>query len=210
MKISAINARGVSSRRLIRLISSVMIVVGFAALGYVASVIVSARYFQETEAAKFTKAAKLETLSAVPKINGTPRIVADGDVVGMIEIDSVGVRAVIVQGDSSGTLRRAVGHVPETALPGEAGNVALAAHRDTLFRPLRKIKTGDLIDIRTETGVIQYRVRSTEIVPPSDVDVLESRGRNELTLITCYPFYYVGHAPDRFVVHAEESVPSRK
>ncbi len=210
MKTRTINSRGVFARRLIRLISSMMIVAGFAALGYVGYVIVSARYFQETEAAKFTKAAKLETLSPVPKSNRTPRIVANGDVIGVIAIDSVGVRAVVVQGDSSDALRRAVGHVPETPLPGEAGNVALAAHRDTIFRPLRKVKAGDLVDFRTDTGVIQYRVRSTQIVPSSDVGILESRGRNELTLITCYPFYYVGHAPDRFVVRAEETVPSRK
>ena len=210
MKTRAINSRGVFAGRLIRLISSVMIVAGFAALGYVAYLIVSERYFQETEAAKFSQPAKVGPVSPVGKINRTPRTVPDGDVIGIIEIDSVGVRAVVVQGDSSDILRRAVGHVPGTPLPGEPGNVALAAHRDTLFRPLRKIKAGDLVDLRMDTGMIQYRVRSTEIVHPSDVGILESRGRNELTLITCYPFYYVGHAPDRFVVRAEETVPHPK
>lgn len=190
--------------RLIHVVSFVMIIAGFATLAYVAYVIVSARYFQETEAATFTGAASTAPVSPVSKIDRTRAAVAEGSILGTIEIDSVGVRAIIVQGDSGGILRRAVGHVPGTPLPGEGGNVALAGHRDTLFRPLRKIKTGDLIALRTATGVIQYRVQSTEIVPPSNVGVLESRGRNELTLITCYPFYYVGRAPDRFVVRADE------
>lgn len=204
MKAHAVNSHGAITRRLIRLISSVMIVAGLSAFGYVAYVLVSARHFQETEAAKFSQPAKVEPVSPTPKIDHGPHPVADGDVIGMIAIASVGVRAVVVQGDSSDILRRAVGHVPGTPLPGEAGNVALAAHRDTIFRPLRNIKAGDLIDFRTATEVIQYRVRSTTIVAPSDVSVLDSRGRNELTLITCYPFYYVGHAPDRFVVEARE------
>jgi len=204
MTTNAANTRGVFARPLIRVISSVMIMAGLAALAYVTYVTVSARYFQDTEAAKFSISAKTQAVSPAPKIDRRRRIVVDGDVIGMLEIDSVGLRAVVVQGDSSNVLRRAVGHVPGTPLPGEPGNVALAAHRDTIFRPLRKIKAGDLVDLRTETSVIQYRVRSIQIVPPSDVGVLESRGRDELTLITCYPFYYVGHAPDRFVVRASE------
>jgi sortase A len=201
---------GAFARRLIRLISSALIVGGFAALAYVAYVGASARYFQKTEAAKFSKSANAGPVSPTPTVVRRPMKVSDGDVIGMIEIQSVGIRAVVLQGDSSNVLRRAVGHVPTTPLPGEPGNIALAAHRDTIFRPLQKIKTGDEIDLRTATGVVQYRVRSTAIVGPSDVRVLESRGRNELTLVTCYPFYYVGNAPERFVVRAEETVPFLK
>lgn len=201
---------GAFGRRLIRLISSAVIVSGFAALAYVVYVGVSARYFQETEAAKFSMSATAGPASPTPRIVRTPTKISDGDVIGMIEIQSVGIRSVVVQGDSNAILRRAVGHIPGTLLPGEAGNVALAAHRDTIFRPLQKIKTGDEIDLRTAGGVLQYRVRSTAIVGPSDVRVLEYSGRNELTLVTCYPFYLVGHAPDRFVVQAEETVPLQK
>lgn len=202
--------RGAFAHHLIRLISSVVIVSGFVALAYVAYVSVSARYFQVTEAAKFSTSANAGPVSPTPTNVRTPMKISDGDVIGMIEIQSVGIRAVVVQGDSSAILRRAVGHIPGTPLPGEAGNVALAAHRDTIFRPLQKIKAGDEIDLRTAAGVLQYRVRSTEIVGPNDVRVLESRGRNELTLVTCYPFYLVGHAPDRFVVQAEETAPLQK
>lgn len=210
MKSCAIHARGVFAHRLIHIMSSLMIMAGCAALGYVAYMAVSARYFQETEAAKFAKPAKMEDVSPTSKSVPKTGLAAEGEVIGMIEIDSVGVRAVVVQGDSTKVLRRAVGHVPGTPMPGEAGNVALAAHRDTIFRPLRNIKPGDVVDLRTQGGVIQYRVRSTEIVPPSDVSVLQSHGRDELTLITCYPFYYVGHAPNRFIVRAEESAPPPK
>jgi sortase A len=206
MKTSA-TTRGAFAGRLLRLISSAMIVAGFAALAYVGYVIVNARHFQQTEAAKFSMPQKAEAMWSVPKV-GQRLPVADGDVLGMIKIPSIGVRAVIVQGDSSALLRRAVGHVPGTPLPGEPGNVALAAHRDTIFRPLRNIKAGDRIDLITASGVIQYRVRSTEIVRPSDTGVLSSHGRNELTLVTCYPFYYVGHAPDRFIVRAGQVMDS--
>jgi sortase A len=193
--------------RLIRLIASCLIVAGFAALGYVAYVLVSARHFQKVEAAKFSSPAATTPNFILPKHAGKPHV-ANGSVLGTIEIHSVGVRAVVLQGDSSDVLRRGVGHVPSTPLPGEAGNVALAAHRDTIFRPLRNIKAGDLVVLRTNRGSVEYRVRSTEIVPPDDIGVLDSRGANELTLITCYPFYYVGHAPDRFIVRASEVDPA--
>lgn len=208
MKMSAANTRSAFARRLLRALASAMIVAGFAALAYVACVMVNARYFQETEVAKFAAHALAKPIAPLPKMPRESPIVPDGDVIGTIEIASVGLRSVVVQGDSSGNLRRAVGHVSGTPLPGEAGNIALAGHRDTIFRPLRNIKAGDLITLQTASSVIQYRVRSTEIVPPTDLGVLQSRGRNELTLITCYPFYYVGRAPNRFIVRAQQAVPS--
>jgi sortase A len=110
----------------------------------------------------------------------------------------------VVQGDSPSILQRAVGHLPGTALPGEAGNVALAGHRDTFFRPLRDIRSGDAITFKTLDGAFRYHVESTTVVPPSDVSSLRSLGGRTLTLITCFPFYYVGAAPDRFIVRARE------
>ena len=108
MTTNAANTRGVFARPLIRVISSVMIMAGLAALAYVTYVTVSARYFQDTEAAKFSISAKTQAVSPAPKIDRRRRIVVDGDVIGMLEIDSVGLRAVVVQGDSSNVLRRAV------------------------------------------------------------------------------------------------------
>ena len=96
----------------------------------------------------------------------------------------------------------AIGHVPGTALPGQQANVGVAGHRDTLFRGLRDIKTNDLIEFETLAGKYSYRVGSTEIVKPDDVSVLQAGSSPELTLVTCYPFNYVGSAPDRFIVKA--------
>jgi sortase A len=195
------NSRSVRTSRLLRWISSLLLFAGSAALAYASYVVVSAWYFQVTEAAKF------DALAVRPTLRPAPRAVVHGSVIGMLEIPRLSISAIVVQGDSNDVLSHAVGHIPGTPLPGQPGNVALAGHRDTIFRPLRKITAGDVIELRTDAGAIRYRVSSTKIVPPSDVAVLESRGQNELTLVTCYPFYYVGHAPDRFIVTASEVAP---
>jgi sortase A len=124
---------------------------------------------------------------------------------GRLRIPRLNVTAMVREGADSATLRRAVGHIPGTALPGHAGNVALAGHRDTFFRALRNIKKDDTIDFETESGTYQYVVESTKIVAPRDVGVLAASRDKSLTLVTCYPFYYVGSAPKRFIVRATEA-----
>jgi sortase A len=178
--------------------SSLLLLAGVGALAYVAYVVASARYYQAREASRFERTLP-DTTSHLQ-----PRVVTEGEVVGEIEVARLGLNAIVVQGDSDDVLRHAVGHIPETALPGQSGNIALAGHRDTLFRPLRDIQVGDTITLKTRAGNHTYRVDATGVVPPTDVDVLQSRGVNELTLITCFPFHYIGHAPNRFVVHARE------
>jgi sortase A len=128
----------------------------------------------------------------------------DGGAIGEIRIPRLGLTAIVVQGDSAAVLRRAVGHLADTALPGEPGNVVLAGHRDTFFRPLRGVRAGDAITLRTRDGDFEYRVESTAVVPPSDVRALQPTGGRTLTFITCFPFSYVGSAPDRFIVRARE------
>ena len=123
--------------------------------------------------------------------------------IGRIDIPRLGVSAIVRKGVDDRTLRRAVGHVPETALPGEAGNVALAGHRDTFFGPLRRVREGDRIRLRTPDGDFNYVVRESRIVEPTDLSVLAPTSGATLTLITCYPFNYVGPAPQRFIVRAE-------
>jgi sortase A len=125
-----------------------------------------------------------------------------GSAIGRIEIPRLGVAAVVRAGSDSRTLRLAVGHIPGTAFPGEPDNVGLAGHRDTLFRQLRNIAADDLIRIATPEGTYTYRVERTNIVDPKDVWVLDPTDHGVLTLVTCYPFSYVGSAPQRFVVRA--------
>lgn len=185
-------------------LSLLLLLAGGVALGYVAYVVMGAQFFQAHESRK---------LQHTPVERGfglKPRIVTEGDVIGQIEVPRLGLSAIVVQGDTDDVLRRAVGHVPETALPGQTGNIALAGHRDTIFRPLRDIRVGDTIRLKTPTGDHAYRVDLTEVVSPTDIEVLQSRDENELTLITCFPFHYIGHAPNRFIVRAEETQPRRK
>jgi sortase A len=129
----------------------------------------------------------------------------DGGLVGRLEIPRLGLSVMVVEGDNSADLKRAVGHIPGTALPGEPGNVGIAGHRDTLFRPLRSIQRNDLIRLSTLEGDYGYRVVSTSVVGPEDVQVLSPTGKEALTMVTCFPFYYIGPAPKRFIVRAERS-----
>jgi sortase A len=132
-----------------------------------------------------------------------PARLAAGDIVGRVVIPRVGVSAIVREGDDTQVLRRAVGHIPGTALPGQKGNAALAGHRDTFFRGLRNIRNGDEIVLTTPAGDLHYVVQTTRVVDPSEVSVLAPTPAPVLTLVTCYPFNYIGAAPRRFIVHAE-------
>lgn len=128
--------------------------------------------------------------------------VVDPTVFGRIEIPRIGVKAIVREGADEKTLARAVGLIPGGARPGQAGNIILAGHRDTFFRPLRDIRVDDRIRIVGRTEVFDYRVDSIRIVAPEETSVLASRGHEELTLVTCFPFRFIGPAPDRFIVSA--------
>jgi sortase A len=136
--------------------------------------------------------------SSAPPVPVAP----EGSVLGRIEVRRVGISALILEGVAGSTLRRGVGHVAGTALPRWAGNVGLAGHRDTVFRGLKDIRKGDLVALETMEGTFRYAVDWTQVVEPRDVGVLAASDRPELTLVTCYPFFYVGPAPHRFVVRA--------
>jgi sortase A len=117
------------------------------------------------------------------------------------------LQAIVREGTDAITLERSVGHVPYTALPGEPGNVAIAAHRDTFFRGLGQIRPDDVITFSTLTGRYRYQVEYTRVVSPKDVSVIGHTPDSELTLITCYPFHYIGAAPNRFIVRAKQIGP---
>jgi len=126
---------------------------------------------------------------------------------GRIEIPRIGISAIIAEGTDDATLKRAVGHIPSTAQPGQGGNVGLAAHRDGLFRGLGGVRKNDLIRIVTPQGSFSYRVAYGIVAGPHRVDLLDSTAVRSLTLITCYPFHWIGHAPKRFVVRAVQFEP---
>jgi len=122
---------------------------------------------------------------------------------GFLEIPRIGLSEAFAEGDDTGTLDKAIGHLADTPLPWETGNSAFAGHRDQHFRPLKKIRIGDEIRLVTPRGALSYVVTQTFIVNPDEVWVLAPTRGRELTLITCYPFSFIGHAPQRFVVKAE-------
>ena len=148
------------------------------------------------------------TNSLTPRysVKGAQARVRTGSLVGKIEIHRLGISAIVKEGVDGRTLGLAVGHIPSTALPGETGNIGVAAHRDTLFRNLKDVRQNDEITLTTMAGTYEYRVVSFRVVNPSDVFVLSSSEEKILTLVTCYPFYFVGNAPKRFVVRAVQVV----
>lgn len=120
-----------------------------------------------------------------------------------LEASSVALTATVLEGTDDATLRRGAGHIEGTPFPGGTGNVGIAGHRDTVFRPVRHLKLGDRILLTTADRVLEYRISETKIVNPADVHVLDPMGRPMLTLVTCFPFNFIGNAPQRFIVHAE-------
>jgi sortase A len=211
--------------------------VGFVMLAYAGGTIAYAELYQRYQSWKFehqigrlelTKAATDERLRMQAPLEAQARqraasrldvtietVVAEsadlseGDVIGKLEIPQIGISVMVFHGVKEQTLRAGAGHVPGTPLPGADGNSAIAAHRDTFFRKLKWIRAGDRIQFLTVRGTAQYVVDSTEIVEPAATQVMESRGRPELTLISCYPFYFVGAAPHRFIVHATRTTGTR-
>jgi sortase A len=133
-----------------------------------------------------------------------PRALRRGDVIGELEIPRLHLSVAVFEGDDAGILRLGAGHIPDTALPLGSGNIGIAAHRDTYFRPLRLIRVNDVIAVKTPAGESRYAVTEMKIVRPSDIGVLARAPGRDLTLVTCYPFYYVGSAPERFIVHARK------
>jgi sortase A len=133
-----------------------------------------------------------------------PSSVRRGDVIGELEIPRLQVSVMVFEGDDEGILNEGAGHIPGTALQSGSGNIGIAAHRDTYFRPLRLVHANDVIALKTPAGIARYAVTETKIVQPSDVGVLAGAPGRDLTLVTCYPFYYVGNAPERFIVHARD------
>jgi sortase A len=194
---------------MLKLLEGILLVVAIACLGYYGYVSAETMLYQaqENRALDELLLRKTTTAAGSPGDASAPRkrVVAPGDTVGRIEIPRLAVSAIIKAGTDARTLQLAVGHIPGTAFPGDGGNVGLAAHRDTFFRRLRDIQSDDEIRVTTPDGSYTYRVARTDVVEPHDVWVLDPTDHPALTLVTCYPFNYVGSAPQRFIVRAQRT-----
>ncbi len=210
------------SQSYLRTSRCVFFVIGIFALGYCSYVLLDAKIYQVYQARRFqqelrdsqasnTKGEPVHTSPLPPLEAAIPASTESRGIssptrspLGRIEISTIGLSAMILEGINERTLRRAVGHIPGTPLPGQPGNVALAGHRDTFFRALQNIRVDDEITLETLSGVYSYRVDSTEVVDPRETRVLDNSDDEILTLVTCYPFSFVGPAPKRFVVRAHK------
>lgn len=146
---------------------------------------------------------RMRNQPATDEAHTAPASLPIGEPIGTLEIARVGLSGVVIEGDEDSVLDRAIGHLPDTPLPWHTGNSALAAHRDTLFRPLKGVRLGDILRLRTPHGDFEYLVRDIQIVEPDALWVLDPTPVPMLTLISCWPFNYIGHAPERFIVRAE-------
>jgi len=201
-------------RQILKWAQRVLNVCAVLLLGYVGFALVDSWIFQRRESGDLDRLLRDRRAASErgpqpessPAPKAAPAAAADG-LIGRIEIPRLLLSAVVFEGVDKTTLRRGVGHIPGTALPGRPGNVGLAGHRDTFFRTLKDVRVKDEIQLSTLGGDFRYEVVSLRVVEPDNVGVLAPSGQNVLTLVTCYPFYYVGPAPQRWIVRATQASP---
>src|SRR4030095_2824733 len=192
------------------------LVLGLLLLALWSKTFLEERGFQSAESRKLEAALReaaadpsggaLSNAAFVGQPASTPpqHAIEQGEVLGRVDIPRIGITAIVAQGSDAKTLRRAVGHITSTALPAGPGNCALAGHRDTFLRGLGAVRVNDVIRIVTLERTFTYQVEWSAVVEPRRVDVLDPTTDRSLTLVTCYPFEFVGHAPQRFVVRARQ------
>jgi len=184
----------------------VLLICGVLALAYVGFTLADAWSYQKNAGLRLD-----EQIHAQEAHQAVSRpVVKEGDSIGRIEIPKIGLSAIVLEGATWKTLRRGAGHIEGTAFPGETGNIGIAGHRDTFFRGLKDIRANDEIQIQTSSGVVRYEVDWIQITNPADVAVISPSAGFALTLVTCYPFHYIGAAPERYIVHAHGKTPLAK
>jgi len=182
----------------------VLLCLGAATAAWCAAVWLEAQYTQRFAMPRSSVRALPGDAGAMPRgTSGRGATVEIGTVVARLDAPSINLSTAVLEGSDDDILNRAAGHIEETALPGERGNVGIAGHRDTIFRPVRRLRIGDALNLSTSDRVYRYRISKTMIVDPEDVYVLNPTGKPALTLVTCYPFEFIGHAPKRYIVRAD-------
>jgi sortase A len=201
-------AAGGRSARLLLWVEHLLVIAGTAMLVWCAAVVVDAIIAQRWARSEFETAVLATSVATPPALKAVavaaPRVrtIDAGAPIAALSIPRIGLSAMVLHGSDAQTLRRGPGHLENTAFPGEPGNVVIAGHRDSFFWMLQNIRLRDDIFFDTSDGPVQYRVTSVRLVNPRDVSVLAPTDDAVLTLITCYPFWAIGPAPDRFVVRA--------
>jgi sortase A len=205
-----LRASTAQGRRIVRVAEVCLWISAVASIGYCSVAYASAAVHQYRErrvlSAEEDSRASLANRDGSRVTNNSGWAAKSYGPLGIIEIPRLDISSVVEEGVDDATLLQAVGHIPGTAMPGENGNAALAAHRDTYFSGLGEIAVGDLVTFRSPSALYRYRVESTKIVDADATDALPRTSDARLTLVTCYPFHYVGAAPQRFLVIAREEV----
>lgn len=191
------SARGTRGGALLRAAEMACWALGFGAVLCAGGAVIDGWVMSRVALASF--AASTEALPAAPGPVAPPA--ADAPIA-VLRIDELGLKVPVFDGTARIALRRGAGSIEGTTPPGEHGHIGIAAHRDSFFRPLKDIRQGAVIELATGERVQRFRVTEIRIVDALDVSVLEPTDEPCLTLVTCYPFNYVGFAPDRFIVHA--------
>jgi sortase A len=188
-----------------------LLAIGVALGAWCAAILVEARFHNAAAASQGGTLVVTQTpIASLPGDAGNAHRAeaapapAAGTLLGRLDAPSVNMSAAVLEGSDDATLSRGAGHIEDTAFPGQPGNVGIAGHRDTIFRPLRRIKIGDPLTLTTPDRTYRYRITKTLIVGPDDVYVLDPTAQPTLTLVTCYPFEFIGHAPKRFIVQAAQ------
>ena len=141
-----------------------------------------------------------------PKADGsnkdTRKTYEKNEIIGVLRVPKINAKLPIVEGTDGDNLKKGVGHYKGTALPTDGEQIVLSGHRDTVFKNFKELKIGDKFIVELPSGSFEYQIRDTEIVGSDDRSVIRPRGEEVLTVTTCYPFNYLGNAPDRFVFYA--------
>jgi sortase A len=214
---------GATARHIRRIAHWLLFSLGLVILGYVAVIYFEGILYQAYEAREFEGLLRPPVPTSVPPATGAayskrasehvfhgispktlPMAAPKTGSIGRMQIPRLGLSVMVAEGVDAPQLALGAGHVPGTALPGQPGNVAVAGHRDTFFRKLRELQKNDVVQFTTLSGTYDYTVESMQIVSPNDVQVLRASKQPMLTLVTCYPFYYIGPAPRRFIVQARQ------
>jgi len=206
-------------RRLLKLAGDLLIVGGAASLLVFAWAMLDGAYYQYTQKIRFDTriadgdpgiAKQISPTEARPRSETAFRLLPtlrqhlepDPLLICKLEVPRIGLSVMVREGVDDATLRRAAGHVPSTALPGEPGNLVILGHRDTFFRGLRDLEYGDTLEVSTARGHFTYAIESIQVVDPNGITLTAPASEAVATLITCFPFKYIGPAPRRFVARA--------